>query len=73
MWSYIVSHSQLLLRSPKAPGLPTRIEVSETDNEFYKNVVCGRPDAGDRMTYAHRVRPRADKIVISSCERRRND
>jgi hypothetical protein len=27
MWSYIVSHSQLLLRSPKAPGLPTRIEV----------------------------------------------
>jgi hypothetical protein len=27
LWSYVVSHRQLLLRSPKAAGLPTRLEI----------------------------------------------
>ena len=32
MWSYTTSHSELLLRSPKTPRLPTRIDV------FFKDV-----------------------------------
>jgi len=32
MWAYTVGHGELLLRSPKAPGLPTRIDV------LFKNV-----------------------------------
>jgi hypothetical protein len=27
MWSYTISHSQLLLRSPKSPGVETRMDV----------------------------------------------
>jgi hypothetical protein len=31
LWSYTASHGQLLLRSPKAPNRPTRMDVLFTD------------------------------------------
>ena len=34
MWSYTVGHGQLILRSPKAVGFPTRIDV------LFKNVAA---------------------------------
>jgi hypothetical protein len=34
LWTYTVGHGQLLLRSPKASGLPTRIDV------LFKNVAA---------------------------------